>query len=98
MRTVSVRSATRSARAPTASTPASGHPIAAWPAAVAASTSAAGEGALADGALQLARRTEWVELSEGQYRGLGQRLLATSGPESGLLQVREIALHSADAA
>lgn len=58
----------------------------------------AGEGALADGALQLARRTEWVEMAAGQYRGVGQRLLATSGPEVGLLQVREIALRSADAA
>jgi type VI secretion system protein ImpE len=57
----------------------------------------AGEGALADGLLQLARRTGWVPIGEEQYRGLGQRLLATSGPEAGLLQVRAIELRPAAA-
>jgi type VI secretion system protein ImpE len=45
-----------------------------------------------DAALQLARRTEWIELGADQYRGLGQRLLATSSSEVGLLEVREIVL------
>jgi type VI secretion system protein ImpE len=57
----------------------------------------AGNGALADGALQLARKTEWVEIGAGQYRGLGQRLFTTSGPEAGLLQVREVVLDAASA-
>ena len=45
-----------------------------------------------DGALQLARRTEWLELAPEQFSGLGQRLLATNTQELGLLEVREIVL------
>lgn len=52
----------------------------------------AGSASSEDAALQLARRTEWIELAAGQYRGLGQRLLATSTVETGLLEIREIAL------
>lgn len=54
-----------------------------------------GTGAVDDGALQLARRTEWLEISPGQYRGLGQRLITTSAAEVGLLDVREIVLGAA---
>ena len=41
-------------------------------------------------ALQLARKTEWLALAEGtqQYRGLGQRVLATDTGEHGLLDLR----------
>ena len=53
-----------------------------------------GSGACADGALQLSRKTEWLELSPGQFRGLGQRLLTTSGLEVGLLEAREIVLQA----
>jgi len=44
------------------------------------------------GALAMARQTEWVELGagSGQYRGVGQRVLATDGAEVGLLEVRRI--------
>jgi type VI secretion system protein ImpE len=45
-----------------------------------------------DGALLMSRKTEWIELAEGQYRGLGQRVLATSAAEVGLLEAREITL------
>jgi type VI secretion system protein ImpE len=45
-----------------------------------------------DAALQLSRRTEWIELAEDQYRGLGQRVFATSASECGLLDAREILL------
>jgi type VI secretion system protein ImpE len=45
-----------------------------------------------DGALQLARRTEWVELAPDQFSGLGQRVLVTDAQELGLLDVREIVL------
>ncbi|NRF66463.1 virulence protein SciE type [Aquincola sp. S2] len=48
----------------------------------------------ADGALLMSRKTEWTELAEGQYRGLGQRVIATSGAELGLLEVREITLET----
>jgi type VI secretion system protein ImpE len=46
----------------------------------------------ADSALRLARRTDWLELGATQFRGLGQRVLATSAADAGLLQVREITL------
>jgi type VI secretion system protein ImpE len=47
----------------------------------------AAAGAQDDGALQLARKTEWLEIGPGQYRGLGQRVLVTDAHETGLLQV-----------
>jgi type VI secretion system protein ImpE len=40
--------------------------------------------------LQLARLTEWEAMGDGQYRGLGQRLLTTDTDELGLLQAREL--------
>jgi type VI secretion system protein ImpE len=52
----------------------------------------AGTSQCSDGALQLARRTEWVELAPDQFSGLGQRVLATDAQELGLLDVREIVL------
>ncbi|WP_284615948.1 type VI secretion system accessory protein TagJ [Aquabacterium humicola] len=48
----------------------------------------------ADGALLMSRKTEWLELAEGQYRGLGQRVIATSSAELGLLEVRELTLQT----
>ncbi len=52
----------------------------------------------ADPALRLSRRTDWLEMAEGQYRGLGQRVLATDGAELGLLEVRSIRLDGPAAA
>jgi type VI secretion system protein ImpE len=49
----------------------------------------------ADGKLKLARGTEWLELGSDQYAGLGQRVITSSGPELGLLEVRELVLASA---
>jgi type VI secretion system protein ImpE len=43
-----------------------------------------------DGALRLARKTEWQELGEETFIGLGQRLLATDAGEHSLLQCRLI--------
>jgi type VI secretion system protein ImpE len=43
-------------------------------------------------AIRLSRKTEWSELGEGAFTGLGQRVLTTSGDELGLLEVREITL------
>lgn len=45
-----------------------------------------------DGPMLMSRKTEWLPLAEGQYRGLGQRVLSTSASEKGLLEVREILL------
>lgn len=45
-----------------------------------------------EGAIQLARRTDWRELSDGLYHGYGQRLLATDAGEYPLLECRCIVL------
>ncbi len=42
--------------------------------------------------LRLARKTQWAELGEGEFAGLGQRVLTTSGEELGVLDIREISL------
>jgi len=47
-----------------------------------------------DGRLRLARMTEWQEVAEGVFEGLGQRVLATDADEYSLLEVREIVLRS----
>jgi type VI secretion system protein ImpE len=43
-----------------------------------------------DPAIQLARRTDWIDLGEGVFAGTGQRLLATDAGEYPLLEVRHI--------
>jgi len=52
----------------------------------------AGSGSSSDAALQMSRKTEWEALGSDHFRGLGQRMLSSSGPELGLLEVREILL------
>jgi len=52
-----------------------------------------GSGNSGDAALQMSRKTEWEAISSEYFRGLGQRILTTSGSELGLLEVREILLH-----
>jgi type VI secretion system protein ImpE len=44
----------------------------------------------ADSALLMSRKTEWLEIADDQYRGLGQRVLTTDGGDHALLDVREI--------
>jgi len=48
------------------------------------------------GALAMSRQTEWIAIdsASSQYRGIGQRILATDAAERGLLEVRRIALPS----
>jgi len=48
----------------------------------------------ADPMLLLARRTEWLPLADGQYRGLGQRQWVTDQTELGQLALRELALEA----
>lgn len=43
-----------------------------------------------DSAIRLARKTEWTELSDGMFIGLGQRLLATDENDYALMDIREI--------
>lgn len=57
-----------------------------------------GSEASADGGLALARRTEWTEPAPEFFVGLGQRILATDGGETPLLDVREIVLGETAAA
>lgn len=49
-----------------------------------------GSEASSDGLIQLARKTEWVEAQDGEYTGLGQRLLVTDAGEFALLDVRSL--------
>jgi type VI secretion system protein ImpE len=51
-----------------------------------------GSEAVDDDQVRLARKTEWIESGPDNYRGLGQRLLATDIAEYGLLEAREIVL------
>ncbi len=50
---------------------------------------------LDDGPAALARRTDWIELAEGQYRGQGQRSFTTDAAEFGLLELRQLHLQPA---
>jgi type VI secretion system protein ImpE len=45
-----------------------------------------------DSAIQLARRTEWTQLSGDLYRGIGQRVLATDEGEHPILETRLIVI------
>jgi type VI secretion system protein ImpE len=47
-----------------------------------------------DNALRLARKTEWIEIADGVYHGLGQRMLMTDQAEHALLDSREIAFEA----
>ena len=49
-----------------------------------------GTEAAEDDGLRLARRTEWREVADGAWHGLGQRMLATDAGEYPLLEVRRI--------
>jgi len=46
-----------------------------------------------DPSIQLARRTQWLELADGVYQGMGQRMLATDQDEYPLLDVRQLSIH-----
>jgi len=54
----------------------------------------AGSDHAADGLIALARKTIWEEMAPDMYRGLGQRVLATDGDETPLMEVRTITLRS----
>lgn len=44
-----------------------------------------------DPLIRLARKTDWVEVSNGIFHGLGQRVLTTNVSEKPLMNIREIA-------
>jgi type VI secretion system protein ImpE len=56
----------------------------------------AGTAESGDGALQLGRRTEWVDIGQGQFRGLGQKVLATDRDEVGFFDVRDVSFADDD--
>ena len=47
-----------------------------------------------DAAICMARKTEWREVAEGGYQGLGQRLLATNVDDYALMDIRTIELRA----
>ncbi len=47
-----------------------------------------------DPAIRMARKTDWIEESEGTFLGLGQRTLATDAGEYPLMEIRKITLNS----
>jgi type VI secretion system protein ImpE len=49
-----------------------------------------GSEASAEDAIRMSRKTEWRELAESSFAGLGQRLLATDSAEYPLLEIREV--------
>jgi type VI secretion system protein ImpE len=50
----------------------------------------AGSEASTDDSIRMSRKTEWRELAESSFAGLGQRLLTTDAAEYSLLEVRDI--------
>ena len=56
-----------------------------------------GSDASEDGAIALARKTSWESIGEDTYRGLGQRIFATDGGETPILEIRAISLNNASA-
>jgi type VI secretion system protein ImpE len=44
----------------------------------------------ADNQLRLARKTTWDEMAEGQYRGLGQRMLTAGDRDFAILDIRSV--------
>jgi len=47
-----------------------------------------------DDAVRMSRKTEWREIAPDEFAGLGQRLLATSADELGLMEIRELTLQA----
>jgi type VI secretion system protein ImpE len=43
-----------------------------------------------DDALRMSRKTQWSEIADGEFAGLGQRVLTSSADELGLLEIRSI--------
>jgi type VI secretion system protein ImpE len=54
----------------------------------------AGSEQSAESAVRLARKTDWQDLGQNVFRGVGQRMLATDAGEYPLLEMRQIALNA----
>ena len=52
-----------------------------------------GSESVQDSSIQLARTTQWQELTDGIFQGLGQRMLATDQDDYPLLDVREVMIN-----
>ncbi len=55
-----------------------------------------GSEAIDDAQIKMARRTDWQNVAEDTYLGLGQRVLTTDTIEVGLLELRELVLSSSN--
>jgi type VI secretion system protein ImpE len=49
-----------------------------------------------DAGIQLARKTEWIEVADGVFQGVGQRMLTTDQDDYPLLDIRKLAMNSTD--
>ena len=47
-----------------------------------------------DSGQKLARATDWTDLGDGTYAGIGQRVLATDQGETGIMDLRELVLNA----
>jgi len=52
-----------------------------------------GSESVQDSSIQLARTTQWQELTDGVFIGLGQRMLATDQDDYPLLDIRQVKFH-----
>jgi len=55
-----------------------------------------GSESIEDGQIQLGRKTEWQQLTEDVYAGLGQRMIATDENDYALLDIRQITFDTAE--
>jgi len=55
-----------------------------------------GSEAAHDSLIQLARKTEWIEVADGIFQGAGQRMLTTDEDDHSLLDIRQLTMNSAD--
>ena len=55
-----------------------------------------GSESISDGHIQLSKKTEWEQLQEDVYVGLGQRMFATDVNDYALLDIRQINFSAAD--
>ena len=51
-----------------------------------------------DGAINLARKTDWIEIGEGRWHGLGQRVWTTDAGDHAIMSVRSVEFDEALAA
>ena len=51
-----------------------------------------------DDEIRLGRATDWVDLPDGDFRAIGQKVLMIDGEQVPLLSIRELEIHHAEKA